>query len=52
MHFRQCITFHPSNLVSLRLCQDSQGAQVGSICRMELRPGDIVVSPHVLRLFQ
>jgi len=27
--FRQCITFHPNNLVHLRLYQHSQGAQVG-----------------------
>jgi len=29
MHFRQCITFHPNNLVQLRLYQRTQGAQVG-----------------------
>jgi len=33
------------------LCQHSQDAQVGSICRMQLRPSDIVVSPDILRLF-
>jgi len=49
--FRQCITFHPNNLVHLRLCQRSQGAQVGAICRMQLRLSDIVVSHDILRLF-
>jgi len=34
--FRQSITFHPNNWVHLRLCQHSQGAQVGYICRMQL----------------
>jgi len=42
--FRQCITFYSNNLVHLRLCQHMQGAQVGSICRMQLRPIDVVVS--------
>jgi len=42
MHFRQCITFHPNNLVRLRLCQHLQDAQVDSICKMQLRPSDIV----------
>jgi len=37
--FTQCIAFHPNNLVHLCLCQHSQGVQVGSICRMQLRPG-------------
>jgi len=41
---RQCITFNPNNLVHLRLCQHMQGAQVGSICRIQLRPIDVVVS--------
>jgi len=36
--FRQCVTFHPNNLVHLRFCQHSQGDQVGSICRMQARP--------------
>jgi len=49
--FRQCITFHPNNLVHLRLYQHSQGAQVGSVCRIQLRSSDIVVSPDILRLF-
>jgi len=35
--FRQCITFHPHTLVHLRLCQHSQGVQVGSVCRMQLK---------------
>jgi len=39
--FRQCITFHPNNLVHLRLYQHSQGAQVGSVCRIQLRSSDI-----------
>jgi len=39
--FGQCIRFNPNNLVHLRLCQHSQGAQVGSICRMQLRPSGI-----------
>jgi len=43
--------FHPNNLVHLRLCQHSQGAQAGSICRMQLRPSNIRVSPDILRLF-
>jgi len=42
--FRQCVTFHPNNLVHLRLCQHMQGAQVGSICKMQVRPIDVVVS--------
>ena len=46
--FRQCVTFYPSNLVRLRFCQHSQGAQVGTICRMQLRPSDVVVSLHIL----
>jgi len=51
--FRQCITFHPNNLVYLRLSQHSQDAQVlGWICRMQLRPSNILVSPDILRLFQ
>ena len=45
--FRQCITFLPNNLVHLCLCQHLQGAQVGSVCRMPLRPSDIMVSPVV-----
>jgi len=49
--FRQCITFHPNNLVHLHFCQHLQGAQVGSIYRMQLRPSDIVVSPGILRWF-
>ena len=49
--FRQCIRFHPNNLVHLSLCQHSHGAQMGSICRIQLIPSDIVVSPDVLRLF-
>jgi len=51
MHFRQYITFHPNNLVHLRLCQHSRGAQVRSICKMWLRPSDIVVPSDILRLF-
>jgi len=49
MHFRQCIAFYPNNLARLPLCQ---GAQVGSVCGMQLRPSDIVVSPVILRLYQ
>jgi len=49
--FRQFIIFHPNNLIHLRLCQHLQGAQVGSFCRMQIRPSDIVVSPDILRLF-
>jgi len=49
--FRQCVTCHPNKLVHLRLCQHSQGDQVGSVGRMQLRPSDIVVSPDILRLF-
>ena len=41
--FRQCVTFHPNNLVHLHLCQQWQGAQVGSICRMQFRPNDMGV---------
>jgi len=41
--FRHCITYHPSNLVHLRLCQHSQGVQVGSICRLQFRPSDTAV---------
>ena len=43
--------FHSNNLVHLRHCQHSQGPQVGSICRMQLRRSDIVVSPDILKLF-
>jgi len=32
-------------------CQHSQSAQVGSVCRMQIRPSDIVISPGILRLF-
>jgi len=39
--FRHCITFHPNNLVHLHLCQHSQGAEVGSVWRIQLRPYDI-----------
>jgi len=39
--FRQCITFPPNNLVHLCLCLHSQGDQVGSICKMQLRPRDM-----------
>jgi len=39
--FKQCIAFHPINLVHLRLCQYLQGPQVGWICRMQLRPIDV-----------
>jgi len=48
---RRCITFHPKNLVYLRLYQHLQGAQVGSVCRIQLRPSDIVVSHDILWLF-
>jgi len=41
--FRQGITFHPNNLAHLHLCQHSQGVQVGSICRMQLKPCDMGV---------
>jgi len=41
--FRQGITFHPNNLAHPHLCQHSQGVQVGSICRMQLKPGDMGV---------
>jgi len=34
----------------LRLCQHSQGDQAGSVCKMQLRPSDIVVSSDILRL--
>jgi len=44
-------TFHPNNLAHLRLSQRSYGEQVSSICRMQLRPSDIVVSPGILSLF-
>jgi len=39
--FRRNITFHSNNLVYLHLCQHSQGAQVDSIWRMQLRPSGI-----------
>jgi len=52
MNFRQCIAFRPNNLVHLFLCQHLQGAHMGSICRMQLRPSDVIVSPDILRLFQ
>jgi len=29
----------------------TQGVQVGSICRIQLRASDIAVSPDILRLF-
>jgi len=41
--FRQCVTFHPNNLVHLHLCQRWHCAKVGSICRMQLRPSDMGV---------
>ena len=28
------------------------GAKVGSVCRMQLRPSDTVVSPYIMRLFK
>jgi len=37
---------------TLLLCHHSQGAQVGSIRRTQLRPSDIVVSHDIWRLFQ
>jgi len=46
----QCITFHPNNLVHLHLCQQFHGAQVGSICRIQFRPSDIVVSPDIFEV--
>ena len=46
---KQCIKFHSRNLVHVRFCQHLQGVQVGSICRMQLRPSDVVVSPYILR---
>jgi len=49
--FRQCITFHPNNMVHLRLCQHSHGAQMGSVCRIQLGPSHIVLLPDSLRLF-
>jgi len=50
MHFEamHCIS---NNLVHLRLYQHLQDAHVGSICRMQLRPVDVVASPDILRLF-
>jgi len=45
LHFSQNILTH------LRLCQYSQDVKVGSVCKMQFRPSDIVVSPDILRLF-
>jgi len=45
LHFSQNILIH------LRFCQYSQGFNVGSVCKMQFRPSDIVVSPDILRLF-
>jgi len=42
---------HVNNFVHLRLCQHSQGVQVGSLCRIQLKPSKILVSPDILRLF-
>jgi len=50
MRFGQCITFHPNNVVHLRLWQHSQGAQVDSTGVMQLRPSDISVSPDVFEI--
>ena len=49
--FRRCIAFHPNNLVHLRVCQHSQGAQVGLVCKIQLRRGNVVVSLDILRFF-
>ena len=45
--FGKFVAFHPNNLVHLHLCQCSQGDQVSTICRIQLRPSDIVVSPDI-----
>ena len=50
--FSYCITFYPNTSVHLRLSHHSQGDYVGSVCRMQLRPSLIVVSPENLRLFK
>ena len=50
--FSYCITFYPNTSVHLRLSHHSQGDHVGSVCRMQLRPSLIVVSPENLRLFK
>jgi len=43
---------HSIEITWIRLSQHLQSAQVGSICRLQLRPDDVVVSPDILILFQ